>query len=203
MTQFSVFVCSVGQGTWPAFPILSRVNSSLIRISYPLFQMTYEIFSWNAEGLAKYVRNDEFTARISSADILCIQESLALEECDAALISGFVAHSVPAVRTGGRPSGGLSTFFRTATFGAARITRLPFMHSAFLASRILPNDANVGLTVINVYVPAHDGNARPEIYEDLTEHLIEIRTAYPDDALLVLGNLIPLIFILANCDKSG
>lgn len=168
-----------------------------------IFQMKYESFSWNAEGLAKYARNDDFTARIANADIVCVQEALATDECLNALLVGFVAHAAPAVRTGGRPSGGLMSFFRTATFGAARLSQLPVTHPAFIASRVSPNDVDIGLVVINVYIPAHDGSSTPAIYEELTENLITLWTAFPADSFLVQGDLTLSVFVSSNSSSHS
>lgn len=121
--------------------------------SFVLFSQM-ECVSWNVNGLSSLRTKSFFLTLFLSAALICFQETFETDP----LTQGFshvsyMKHALPATSTGGRPSGGLATFFSLGCFGNADLSQLPTGLNWLLASRVHFPSSGQGFLVVNVYVP--------------------------------------------------
>jgi hypothetical protein len=137
--------------------------------------------SWNTNSAEKLRDVPSALRLLRSADCVFLQETLhtSLDQC--ILLEGFVGHHVLATHTQGRPSQGLSSFFRIDAFTEGCISRLTVVPDWLLVSRwarpLLP-----GVLFVNVYVPLHSGVTNADL-DLLRETLRDLENAFPGNRL--------------------
>lgn len=124
----------------------------LVNFAHLRFQMRG--VSWNVNGLSVVRFKSFFLALFLSSALICLQETFETDPGTQGFThASFVKHATPATPTGGRPSGGLLTFFSLAHFGNADLQQLPVGNSWLLISRAFFPESGLGLLVVNVYIP--------------------------------------------------
>jgi exonuclease III len=116
--------------------------------------------SWNVNGTRKFLSNLAVVAFLSAFTVVFLQETFETEFQPATehlFLRGFTERHIFASRgPRGRGSGGLKTFIDSRQFSSGSIRRIPTVHDNFLAVRWRPQEMDIGVLFLNVYVPRHD-----------------------------------------------
>ncbi len=137
----------------------------------------------NLCGLHKLTRHQNTLSLLRDSAIVFAQETLQLKPTK--LFPGFMVFDVPAVLTGGRPSGGLTTLLQRATFGSAEIATVAAEESLLA---LYVRWESFSLLLCNLYAPFHGDEDLPTFYEDLRVQLSCLCEAYVPAATILAGD---------------
>lgn len=129
--------------------------------------MQIDFITWNACGLQKLARFPSVLARISSAHVILLQETLQVSQ--SFHFNGFTRFDVPAIETLGRASGGLTSIFSNSVFSSSSFEVLHAEPHLLLVEISAPNVPS--MLFGNVYIPRFSG-ASPSIYSDIHEAIV-------------------------------
>ncbi len=144
------------------------------------FAVTLSGITWNTNGAGKLRDRVHQLARLRSVDVVFLQETLHTSYDSCLLLEGFVGHHVLATPTDGRPSQGLSSFFRIGAFVDGSISRVSVPVDWLLVSRC-------GVLFINVYVPLHS-KPLPSELDFLRDTILDLQSCFPGDIIIMGGD---------------
>jgi hypothetical protein len=119
-------------------------------------------------------------------DFVFLQETLHTAPDSCLLLEGFVGHHTLASVTGGRPSQGLSSFFRIEAFADGCLSRLTTVVDWILVTR-WAKPMSPGLLFINVYIPLHSGVTNEDL-DKLRTTVHGLQRSYPGDLIIMGGD---------------
>jgi exonuclease III len=144
--------------------------------------------TWNVNGAGKLKSMVDELTFLSSFDIIFLQETFTGSIESALDIPGFIPHHQLGRSAPRGTRWGLSTFLKIDAFVGGVICRIPSPVDWLVASR-WRMDTNLGLLLVNVYLPVHTDGFSPTGSQQALSFIKTLRLDFPGDGLLIGGDL--------------
>ncbi len=140
--------------------------------------------SWNVNGVSKLKLKNHELSFLASFDIVLLQETFSTTREETLELHGFIPHH----QLGRRHQWGLTSLLRINAFVGGTLHRVPCPFDWMIVSR-WRRTLDIGLVIINVYVPVHTAGFGRTDAEAASEFIRTLLNDFPSDGVLIGGDL--------------
>ncbi|MCU0401470.1 MAG: endonuclease/exonuclease/phosphatase family protein [Algoriphagus sp.] len=146
------------------------------------------IVTWNVNGIRKFNHRPAELNFLRGHDIVLLQETFSRDNSELLELRGFYSHHARALpRPGSRNVWGLSLFFRVDAFSDGFWVKIFSPVEWLLISRWKTSSVT-GVTVINVYIPAHTSGFSATDLAIMQQTIEDLLSNSPGDMFVIGGD---------------